>query len=181
MKNMLRKMVITLAVGALTLPALVLADSTGGTKTDQDLSRKVRHELVMLPYFSIFDNLEYKVDGNTVTLMGEVTRPVLKLDAQRAVQRVEGVHQVVNKIEVLPLSPFDNRIRMAEYHAIFGYASMYRYAMGTMPSIRIIVNNGNVTLEGFVNNQMDKNIAGIRANGVSGVFHVTNNLVVAKS
>ena len=163
----------TLAV-ALMIVAGVASAAQGG------LVQAVRHQLVMLPYYSIFDNLAYKVDGNTVTLYGEVTRPVLKSDAERAVKHVEGVDRVVNKIDVLPLSPFDDRIRMAEYRAIFGYGPMYRYAMGSNPSIHIIVENGHVTLEGVVGNQGDKNIAGIRANGVAGVFSVTNNLQVVR-
>jgi hyperosmotically inducible periplasmic protein len=160
-----------LAVALMVGPALA---APGG------LVQSVRHELVMLPYYSIFDNLAYRVDGNTVTLYGQVTRPTLKSDAERVVKRIEGVSQVVNKIEVLPLSPFDDRIRRAEYRAIFGYGPMYRYAMGANPSVHIIVDNGHVTLEGVVSNQGDKNIAGIRANGVPGVFSVTNNLQVAQ-
>lgn len=180
MKTKIQKLSMALALGALMMPGLGLAADTG-TKTDQELSKKIRHELVMLPYYNIFDNLAYRIDGNTVTLLGQVTDPVLKKDAGRVVQRVEGVGQVVNNIEVLPLSSFDNQIRRAEYRTIFGYASMYRYAMGANPSIHIIVDNGHVTLEGVVSSQMDKNIAGIRANSVPGVFSVTNNLVVAKS
>lgn len=143
------------------------------------LPNSVRHQLVMLPYYSVFDNLAYRVDGNTVTLFGQVTRPTLKSDAGRVVQHLEGVEQVVNRIEVLPLSPFDDNIRRAEYRSIFGYAGLYRYALGANPSVHIIVNNGHVTLEGVVDNQGDKNIANIRANGVFGVFSVTNNLQVA--
>ena len=151
------------------------------TNTPKSLPERVRHELAMLPYYNVFDDLGFRVDGSTVTLYGDVTNPVLKSDAARAVQRVEGVQQVVNSINVLPLSPMDWSIRRAEYRAIFGYSSMYRYAMGAMPSIHIIVSNGHVKLEGVVNNQGDKNIAGIRANGVPGVFSVENNLQVAKS
>ncbi len=141
-----------------------------------NLVNSVWHQLVMLPYYSIFDNLAYKVDGNTVTLYGQVTRPTLKSDAVRVVQKIEGVNQVVNNIEVLPLSSFDNGIRRAEYRAIFGSGGMYRYAMGANPSIHIIVDNGHVTLEGVVSNQGDKTLATIRANQVPGVFSVTNNL-----
>jgi hyperosmotically inducible periplasmic protein len=143
-----------------------------------DLTSKVRHELVMLPYFTIFDNLGYRVDGNTVTLLGKVTNPSLRQDAERVVKNIEGVDRVQNEIEVLPLSPLDSRIRWQEARAIYGFPTLNRYGMGTQPSIRIIVENGHVTLEGVVNNQADKNVAGIRANGVSGVFSVTNDLVV---
>lgn len=173
MKSTLGKMAATLAV-ALTMIVGV------ASAAQRSLVEAVRHELVMLPYYSIFDNLAYKVDGNTVTLYGEVTRPVLKSDAERTVKRIEGVERVVNNVQVLPLSPFDDRIRMAEYRAIFGYGPMYRYAMGANPSIHIIVDNGHVTLEGVVSNTGDKNIAGIRANGVPGVFSVTNNLQVVR-
>ncbi len=176
MKKLMKYAILAVAVVAMGGPELVQAS----TKADVDLTQKVRHELVLLPYYSLFDSLSFKVDGNTVTLLGEVTRPTLKSDAGRAVQHIEGVSQIVNKIEVLPLSPFDNQIRGAEYRAIFGYASLYRYAMGTNPSIHIIVDNGHVTLEGTVSNEGDKNIAGIRANGVAGVFSVTNNLMVDK-
>lgn len=174
---MVRNIALSLALVALSAPSLVLAD----TKGDTDLAHKVRHELVMLPYYNIFDTLSFQVEGNTVTLTGAVTRPILKSDAENVVKRVEGVAHVVNKIEVLPLSPFDNQIRRAEYRAIFGYGPLYRYAMGALPSIHIIVDNGHVTLVGVVSSEGDKNMAGIRANGVPGVFSVTNNLVVAKS
>ena len=179
MKTKIRNLALAAAVTLLAAPAFLRADTSGpGSKPDLDLAKKVRHELVMLPYYNIFDNLGYTVDGSTVTLYGQVTRPTLKSDAGRVVQHIEGVSQVVNNIKVLPLSPFDYRIRRAEYRAIFGYGSLYRYAMGANPSIHIIVENGHVTLEGVVANQGDKNIAGIRANGVPGVFSVTNNLVV---
>ena len=173
MKSILRKVTLALAVGALAL--------TAASKPEGNLADKVRHQLVMLPYYNIFDNLAYRVDGNTVTLYGEVTRPVLKSDAERAVKHIEGVGRVVNEIKVLPLSPFDDQIRRATYRAIFGYGGLYRYAMGANPSIHIIVDNGHVTLQGVVSSQMDKNIAGIRANGVSGVFSVTNDLRVDRS
>ncbi len=173
MKSILRKVTLALAVGALAL--------TAASKPEGNLADKVRHQLVMLPYYNIFDSLAYRVDGNTVTLYGEVTRPVLKSDAERAVKHIEGVGQVVNDIKVLPLSPFDDQIRRATYRAIFGYGGLYRYAMGANPSIHIIVDNGHVTLEGVVSSQMDKNIAGIRANGVPGVFSVKNDLRVDRS
>lgn len=177
MKTAMRNMGLALAV-AVVAPLMIRAASAG-PKGSGDLVDKVRHELLMLPYYGIFDDLNYRVDGNVVTLSGAVTRPTLKTDAQRVVGRLEGVGQVVNHIEVLPLSPFDDGIRRAEYRSIFGYASLYRYALGSQPSIHIIVDNGQVTLEGVVGNQGDKTIAGIRANSVSGVFSVTNNLLVA--
>ena len=181
MKSNLKKFTLSFALMALAAPAFLRADNTGGSRPEDVLVKKVRHELVMLPYYNVFDMLSFKVEGNTVTLMGDVTRPVLKDDAGRAVKHVEGVQTVVNNIRVLPLSPFDNEIRRAEYRAIFGYAGLYRYALGTQPSIRIIVANGHVTLEGVVNNETDKNLVNIRANGVPGVFSVTNDLQVAHS
>lgn len=181
MKTMIRNFTLAAAVTLLTAPAFLRADTPvgSGSKPDLELAKKVRHELVMLPYYNIFDSLGYQIDGSTVTLYGEVVRPTLKSDAGRVVQRIEGVSQVINNIKVLPLSPFDSQIRRAEYRAIFGFGPMYRYAMGANPSIHIIVENGHVTLEGVVSNQGDKNIAGVRANGVPGVFSVTNNLMVA--
>jgi osmotically-inducible protein OsmY len=145
---------------------------------DNRIVREVRHELVMLPYYGVFDNLAYSVNGRNVTLMGQVTRPTLKSDAEHVVKNIEGVEHVDNKIQVLPLSSMDDRIRMAEYRAIYGQTGLDRYALQAVPPIHIIVDNGHVTLEGVVANQGDKDMAGIRANGVSGVFSVTNNLRV---
>ena len=164
-------------------PVLASANgSTGGGNTpaggDPYLARQVGHELVMLPYYSVFDNLEYRVNGYSVELFGQVTRPTLKSDAENAVKHIEGVEHVTNHIEVLPLSPMDARIRRAEYRAVFGRGSLYRYAMGANPSIHIIVDNGHVTLVGAVANEMDKNLANIQANSVPGVFSVTNDLRV---
>jgi hyperosmotically inducible protein len=134
-----------------------------------------------LPYLGVFDNLANKVDGYNVTLMGQVSRPSLKSDAGNVVKRIEGVENVDNQIEVLPTSPMDDRLRLRLYRAIYGYGPLQRYAMGVQQPIRIIVKNGHVTLEGVVDNEGDKNIANIRANGVSGVFSVTNHLQVVKN
>jgi hyperosmotically inducible periplasmic protein len=150
-----------------------------GETDEAEIAKKVRHELVMLPYYNIFDDLAFRVDGSTVTLLGAVVKPTLKDDAGRVVKKVPGVDQVVNNIEVLPLSPMDDQIRMAEYRAIYGDPSIStRYGYRALPSIHIIVKNGHVTLEGVVANQADKNLIGIRANGVPNVFSVTNNLLV---
>jgi hyperosmotically inducible protein len=130
----------------------------------------------MLPYYGVFDNLAYRVDGDTVTLLGQVTRPTLKDDAERVVKNIEGVEKVVNNIEVLPLSPNDDRIRLAAYRAIYGQPTLNRYGLQAVPPIHIIVKNGNVTLEGTVASDADKSIANIQANGVPGAFSVTNNL-----
>jgi hyperosmotically inducible protein len=143
------------------------------------IGQEVRHELVMLPYLGVFDNLAYRVDGNAVTLFGQVTRPTLKTGAERVVQRIEGVDRVDNQIEVLPLSAHDDRLRIGLYRAIYGYTPLNRYALPVLKPIRIIVKNGNVTLEGVVDRETDKNLVNIRANGVHGVFSVTNKLQVA--
>ena len=144
------------------------------------IQKEVRHELVMLPFLTVFDNLAYRVDGYNVTLLGQVTKPVLKSDAETAVKRIEGVEKVDNQIELLPLSPLDDRVRQSLYRAIYAYPPLQRYGLPVIKPIRIIVKNGRVTLEGVVDSQADKNIVGLRANGVPGAFSVTNNLVVAK-
>ena len=142
--------------------------------------KQARHELAMLPYYSLFDYLQFQVEGNTVILSGQVVRPLLKSDAEHAVSRVKGVEKVVNQIEVLPLSPMDDQIRRAEARAIFGYSTLSRYGQQSVPSIHIIVKNGNVTLKGVVDNQADSNLANIRARGVAFVFGVQNELQVPK-
>ena len=146
----------------------------------QWLEKEVRHELVMLPYYSVFDNLAFKVEGDRVELSGQVSRPTLKSDAERVVKNIEGVQSVTNDIEVLPLSPNDDRIRLAVYRAIYGNTALQQYGLRSVPPIHIIVKNGNLTLEGVVANEMDKNIANIQARSVPGIFSVTNNLRVEK-
>jgi osmotically-inducible protein OsmY len=151
------------------------------TKASQNLVREVRHQLLLLPYYSVFDNLAYKVDGDHVTLEGQVVRPTLKSDAEAAVKSIEAVSRVTNNIEVLPLSPMDDQSRRALYRAIYGDPSLNKYSWSSVASIHIIVKNGNVTLEGVVDSEGDKNLAGLRANGVPNVFSVKNNLVVGGS
>jgi hyperosmotically inducible protein len=148
---------------------------------DSLTAKEVRKKLVTLPFYGVFDNLAFKVDGDTVTLYGQVLRPVTRKDAERRVAKIEGVERVINNIEVLPLSSFDDRIRVRTYRAVFRSGSLYRYAMGANPSIHIVVNRGHVTLEGVVSSQMDSRLAYIAANGVPGVFSVTNNLRVERS
>ena len=144
------------------------------------IARETRHRLIMLPYYDVFDDIKFSVKGYEVTLMGQVTNPTLKSEAGNVVKDIEGVEKVVNQIEVLPLSPLDNGLRVRLYRAIYEYGSLEKYAMPVIKPIRIIVKNGHVTLEGVVDNQADKDMVGLRANGVSGVFSVANNLVVAK-
>jgi BON domain len=174
---------VNISAGSLLLTASLAlamqAREIGGDAT-QRMAKEVRHELVMLPYYGVFDNLEFKVNGTTVVLMGQVTRPTLKTDAERAVKRIESVEKVDNQIEVLPASPGDDRIRLATYRAIYGNEALSTYAVRAVPPIHIIVKNGNVTLVGAVGTEMDKNLAYMQARGVSGVFSVTNNLVVDK-
>jgi hyperosmotically inducible protein len=144
------------------------------------LAKQVRHELVMLPYFSVFDNVAFKVTGDRVTLLGQVVRPTLKSDAEAVVKKIEGVSSVVNRIEVLPVSPNDDRLRLALYRAIYSDTVLLRYALQAVPPIHIIVKGGHATLEGVVASEAEKNVANIRANGVPGVFSVTNHLRVEK-
>lgn len=150
-----------------------------GTPDESRIAHQVRHELVMLPYYGIFDDLAFRVDGTTVTLLGAVVNPVLKSDAENVVKRVEGVTNLVNNIEVLPVSPMDDQIRRAEFRAIYGDPSIgTRYGYQALPSIHIIVKNGHVVLEGVVDSQFDKTLINTRANTVPNVFSVTNNLQI---
>lgn len=180
----MKALAITLCAFALTAGAQNrdqqqrAADRTISNRGQDRIVREVRHELVMLPYYGVFDNLAFRTDGTTVTLLGQVTRPTLKSDAENVVKDIEGVEKVVNQIEVLPLSPMDDRIRLATYRAVYGTPGLDRYGLNAVPPIHIIVSNGKVNLEGVVANEADKNLAGVKANGVSGVFSVTNNLRV---
>jgi hyperosmotically inducible periplasmic protein len=177
-KNM-RRIFQSVALAAGLAIAGVPMFATNGN-VPQDLTEQVRHELGMIPYYSVFDDLNYKVDNGVVTLLGEVTQPVVKEDAERSVKHLAGVTQVIDNIRVLPLSPMDNRIRIAEYRSIYGFGGLYRYGLGTQPSIHILVENGHVTLVGVVDRQADKETANIRANTVPGVFSVTNDLRVVE-
>lgn len=173
---------LVMALGIALTPAQQRLSAADADRNVPNIAKEVRHELVTLPWYSVFDNLAFRVDPDgTVTLMGQVVRPTLKDDAERVVKKIPGVTRVINQIEVLPLSPEDDRIRMAEFRAIYGDPALSRYALGAVPPIHIIVKNGHVDLEGVVANQMDKQVAGIRANGVPGVFSVTNNLRVEES
>jgi hyperosmotically inducible protein len=155
-----------------------VATSNSTTPDSSAIAGKVRHELATLPWYGVFDNLQYQVNGTDVILSGQVTseHSVTKDDAGRFVKSIPGVTKVVNDIEVLPPSQFDNQIRRAEYRTVFSKSDLGRYTMGVIPQVHIIVKNGHVTLEGVVMNQMDKNMAGIYANSVPGVFSVENNL-----
>lgn len=175
--------IISLAL-VLTIPGIGQTNSNRAAISDKArdrLIREVRHEIVTLPFFGVFDNIAFRVDGYAVTLMGQVTMPNLKSDVERAVKGIEGVEKVNNQIEVLPLSPNDDRLRLALYRSIYGFPGMEKYALPVIKPIRIIVKNGRATLEGVVANEMDKQLAYMRANGVPGLFAVTNNLQVEKN
>ena len=186
MRKELRSLFVILL---LAIPMVALANSLAAqpreekkqrseAKYRERLAKEVRHQLVMLPWYSVFDSLEYKVEGDKVILSGQVTRPTLKSDAEAAVKSIEAVSSVVNNIEVLPLSPMDDQIRRAVYRGIYGDPGLSRYSIQAVPSIHIIVKNGNVTLEGVVDSEADKNLAYLRASAVPNIFSVKNNLVV---
>jgi hyperosmotically inducible protein len=150
--------------------------------TEAHIAKEVRHELLMLPFYSLFDDLEFCVNGRTVTLNGSLTseHSVTKNDAENVVKKIEGVEKVVNNIKVLPPSPLDDEARERVYRAIANTGGLSKYFWEAAPSIHIIVANQRVTLAGYVMNEGDKNLAGIAANGVPGIFQVTNNLRVVK-
>jgi hyperosmotically inducible periplasmic protein len=162
---------ITAGVGLMGLTLLAATNPTPRTLEDQ-----VRHEILMVPYIGVFDNLNYQVDNGVVTLSGEVVDPVRKTDVENVVKSIPGVTAVNDQIEVLPLSPMDNQIRFRTLHTLLRSAPLDKYFQGVQPSIRIIVKNGDVTLDGVVLNNGDRQLAYIAANGVPGVFSVTNNL-----
>jgi hyperosmotically inducible protein len=171
------------AVAVVTLFALAALGfaqdrEQAAARSQERITREVRHELLMLPYFGVFDYIAFKVEGYNVTLLGQVVRPSLRSDAENAIKHIEGVEKVDNQIEVLPPSPVDDGLRIRLYRAIYGYPSLEKYALGVQKPIRIIVKMGRVTLEGVVDNDSDKNLAGLRANTVPGIFSVTNNLQV---
>ena len=171
-------------VSSLSSSGPVVADYRISYPNDAEgrIAREVRHELLMPPYYSLFDDLEYSVQDRSVTLSGAVTseHAVTRSDAENAVKRIEGVDKVINNIKVLPPSPFDQRVRERVYRAISNTGSLSRYFWQAAPSIHIIVDGQRVTLKGFVNSEGDKNLATIAANGVPDVFHVTNELRVVK-
>jgi len=170
------RMFLVAALALVVVPALPAQNPA-----DARVVKEVGHELRMLPYYTIFDDISYRVEGGTVTLFGAVTNPSLKSDAGRVVKGVEGVETVQNNIEVLPLSPMDQQIRRAVFRAIYGQPGFEIYGYQALPSIHILVKNGHVTLVGVVNNEGDKTRAGIAANSVPNVFSVDNHLQVAKS
>jgi hyperosmotically inducible protein len=171
-------LILTLLVVSSGLSAQAQREVTA--KGTERITKEVRHEILMLPYFGVFDNIDFKLSGYQVTLMGQVSNPTLKKDAENVVKHIEGVEGVTNQIEVLPTSSMDDGLRLRLYRAIYGFPSLEKYAMPVVKPIRILVKNGHVTLEGVVDSENDKNAAGIQANTVSGIFSVTNNLRVEK-
>jgi hyperosmotically inducible protein len=179
MRNLRLPLLAAIALGLALSGASIHAGTKPQKQTEPkggDLVKEVRHQLVLLPYYSVFDNLAFKIEGSKVILIGQVVRPSLKSDAEAVVKKVEGVSGVQNDIEVLPTSPMDDQLRRSLYRAIYGDTGLSRYGFAAVPSIHIIVKGGNVTLEGVVDNEADKNLAGLRANGVPNVFSVKNNL-----
>ena len=169
------------AAAALVMaPGLIfgMSSSSPAENSARALAEQVGRELMSLSYYGVFDSLSFRVDAGKVTLSGQVTQPVVKEDAERAVRRIPGVQGVVDQIEVLPLSRMDDQIRRGVYYAVYGYAPLERYGFGSQPAIRIIVKNGRVTLTGSVANQMDRSLVYERAHSVPGVSSVTNQLLI---
>jgi len=177
---MRHKKISQFAIGvfATLLLTILPAVASAQRAVDPQLGRRVRHELVTLPYYGVFDNLAYSINGGNVTLYGQVVRPSTRSDAERRVKKIAGVTRVVNNIKVLPLSGFDDRIRVATYRSIANMGGLHRYLRGTNPSLHIVVDGGHVTLEGVVSGSGDRTLAYHAANSVPGVFSVTNNLRV---
>ena len=177
-KQRLTALLMALALAA-SVATAAPADS-GREGGDAATAKQVRKKLVTLPFYGVFDNLAFRIEGDTVTLYGQVVRASTRKDAERRVAKIEGVERVINRIEVLPLSPFDDRIRVRALRAIARLGGLSRYFQGVNPSIHIIVNRGHVTLEGVVSNETDSRLAYIAARQVPEAFSVTNNLVVER-
>ncbi len=174
----LRRIAPVILFLSIVVAGMAQGDKKFSAKAQERITKEVRHQILMLPYFGTFDNIAFQVNGYDVVLVGQVVQPTLKSDAERAVKKIEGVEHVDNRIEVLPTSPNDDRLRRDLFVAIYRYGPLQRYGVGSNRPIHIIVDHGNVTLEGVVDREGDKNMAGLRANGVPGVFSVRNNLVV---
>ena len=170
-------MVAVATVGLLTATTLA---STSNTVDQKQIEKRVFKEILSLPFYGVFDSISYKVEGDTVTLLGSVRNAINRKSAERRVERIAGVTNVINNIEVLPVSRFDDSIRLRTLRSISRGGSLHRYFLGVNPSIRILVKSGHVTLEGFVRSKGDSNLANILANGVPGSFSVTNKIVVEK-
>ena len=179
MLKKMRSLILAAAFGVAALP-LVASGSQAAMDDAAWKAELVRKEIVTLPFYSIFDHVTIQVEGNQVMLDGSVYRPSMRKSVERVAARVEGVTEVVNNVEVQRTSPFDDRLRVALVRTLYSNQALNRYGIQSVPPIHIIVDNGDVTLEGVVNRDLEKNVAGILANGISGVFSVTNNLRVEK-
>jgi hyperosmotically inducible protein len=175
-KSKILALAAVMMIAVTTMSATATAQPLNEPGLDSKKIEKIRKELVTLPYYGVFDNLAYKVEAGTVTLYGQVVRPSTRTDAERRVKKIEGVERVINNIEVLPLSSFDDSIRRSTHRQLARTGGLYRYLLGANPSLHIIVSRGRLTLEGVVANKSDRQLAYIVARGVSGVFSVTNNL-----
>ena len=174
------KYIRSLAIISFVFLSLLAVDAKAQTPQTV-LEQKIFKKIIGLPYYGLFDHISYEVNGRTVTLYGKVASLGTRRDAERAVKRIDGVERVINNIDELPPSSFDNQIRRQLVREISSRGgSLYRYLQGPNPSVRIIVENGRVTLEGYVSNRGDSNLANILANSVPGVFSVRNNLVVGR-
>ncbi|HVF91064.1 MAG TPA: BON domain-containing protein [Blastocatellia bacterium] len=180
--GMIKKRLTALVMGFALAGAVAVAAPPGPGRQNNDIAtmKQIRKKLVTLPFYGVFDNLAYSMEGGTVTLYGQVVRPSTRKDAERRVEKIEGVERVINDIEVLPLSPFDDRIRVRAFRAISRAGSLFRYFQGANPSIHIVVNRGHLTLEGVVSNRADSRLANIAARQVPDAFSVTNNLRVER-
>jgi len=178
--NTIKKRMVAIMASLAIMTATAFVASAQQNTDDARTGNKVRKELVTLPYYGVFDNLAYKVDGSTVTLYGQVVDAVTRKDAERRVKKIEGIDRVVNNIQVLPVGGFDNTIRVRTYRTLARTGSLYRYFLGSNPSIHIIVNRGHLALEGVVSNRTDSQLAYITARSIPGVFSVTNNLRVER-
>jgi len=178
MKYLRNLLVLAIAILGFTFSDAVAQNFSGNGKNS--VERQVYKQIIKLPYYGVFDNIAFRVNGDTVTLYGKVLQPTTRKSAERVVEKIEGVENVVNNIEVLPLSNFDNSIRIRTLRTLQNGGSLYRYFLGASPSVKIIVDRGNVTLEGFIANRGDYNLANILARSVPGVFSVKNNLIVEK-
>ena len=180
MKLIKHFLVLSIAILGFSFVNVEAKSYSNDVKSTQTLERQVFKQLIKLPYYGVFDHIAFKVDRSTVTLYGKVINATNRKSAERTVKRIQGVERVVNNIEILPLSSFDNSIRYRTLRTLANTGGLYRYLHEPNPSIRIIVQNGRVTLEGFVNSKGDSNLANILANGVSGVFSVKNNLQIGR-
>ncbi len=178
MKSIRNFILLTAAIAAMSIVSVNAQNFAGTQQSGKTIDQQVRSKILKLPYYEVFDNIGYSVNGSTVTLTGKVRNAVNRNDAEASVKRIAGVTTVVNQIEILPLSGFDESIRRDLYRTISNAGSLSRYLWTVNPDVRLIVDHGNVTLEGTVASIGDSNMMNIVANTVYGVFAVHNNLVI---